>query len=239
MEKCQRCIIICAGDLEISQIPLKEDDLVVAVDGGYMYCRVLEITPDVIIGDFDSLEEPYASEVRELEAARVAEPGESDVSCTSENREAAEGECSRVIRLDREKDDTDTMAAIRYGLQAGCREFHLYAAMGGRLEHTIANLQTLLFLKKNGAKGYLWDAFSMTTVICNESISFRESMEGILSVFAMGGDAKGVTETGLKYQLQDALLENSFPKGISNEFIGEEATVSVKDGSLLILARWE
>ena len=64
-------------------------------------------------------------------------------------------------------------------------------------------------------------------------------MEGILSVFAMGGDAKGVTETGLKYQLQDALLENSFPKGISNEFIGEEATVSVKDGSLLILARWE
>ena len=76
MEKCQRCIIICAGDLEISQIPLKEDDLVVAVDGGYMYCRVLEITPDVIIGDFDSLEEPYASEVRELEAARVAEPGD-------------------------------------------------------------------------------------------------------------------------------------------------------------------
>lgn len=217
MEKCQRCIIICAGDLEISQIPLREDDLVVAVDGGYMYCRVLGITPDVIMGDFDSLEEPYASEVRELE----------------------ESESTRVIRLEREKDDTDTMAAIRYGLQAGCREFHLYAAMGGRLEHTIANLQTLLFLKKNGAKGYLWDAFSMTTVICNESISFRESMEGILSVFAMGGDAKGVTETGLKYQLQDALLENSFPKGISNEFIGEEATVSVKDGSLLILARWE
>ena len=61
MEKCQRCIIICAGDLEISQIPLREDDLVVAVDGGYMYCRVLEITPNVIIGDFDSLEEPYAS----------------------------------------------------------------------------------------------------------------------------------------------------------------------------------
>ncbi len=217
METCKRCIIICAGDLEISQIPLKEDDLVIAVDGGYMYCRVLEITPDVIIGDFDSLEEPYASEVRKMKG--------SESAC--------------VIRLEREKDDTDTMAAIRYGLQAGCQEFHLYAAMGGRLEHTIANLQSLLFLKQNGAKGYLWDAFSMTTVICNESISFRKSMEGILSVFAMNGDAKGVTETGLKYKLQDAVLENSFPKGISNEFIGEEATVSVKDGSLLVLARWE
>lgn len=217
MEKCQRCIIICAGDLEISQIPLKEDDLVVAVDGGYMYCRVLEIMPDVIIGDFDSLEEPYASEVRELE----------------------ESESARVIRLEREKDDTDTMAAIRYGLQAGCRDFHLYAAMGGRLEHTIANLQSLLFLKKNGAKGYLWDAFSMTTVIREESLSFQKSMEGMLSVFAVDGDAKGVTETGLKYELHDAVLENSFPKGISNEFIGEEATVSVRDGALLVLARWE
>lgn len=217
MEKCQRCIIICAGDLEISQIPIKENDLVIAVDGGYMYSRVLEITPDVIIGDFDSLEEPYASEVRELE----------------------ESESARVIRLEREKDDTDTMAAIRYGLQAGCRDFHLYAAMGGRLEHTIANLQSLLFLKKNGAKGYLWDAFSMTTVIREESLSFQKSMEGMLSVFAVDGDAKGVTETGLKYELHDAVLENSFPKGISNEFIGEEATVSVRDGALLVLARWE
>lgn len=217
METCKRCIIICAGDLEISQIPIKEDDLVIAVDGGYMYSRVLEITPDVIIGDFDSLEEPYASEVHRLE----------------------EGKSCCVIRLEREKDDTDTMAAIRYGLQAGCSEFHLYAAMGGRLEHTIANLQSLLFLKKNGAKGYLWDAFSMTTVIRNESLSFRKSMEGLLSVFAIDGDARGVTETGLKYGLHDAVLENSFPKGISNEFIGEEATVSVSDGALLVLARWE
>lgn len=217
MEKCQRCIVICAGDLEISQIPIKENDLVIAVDGGYMYSRVLEITPDVIIGDFDSLEEPYVSEVHRLE--------EEKACC--------------VIRLEREKDDTDTMAAIRYGLQAGCEEFHLYAAMGGRLEHTIANLQSLLFLKKNGAKGYLWDAFSMTTVIREESLSFRKSMEGMLSVFAIDGDAKGVTETGLKYELHDAVLENSFPKGISNEFIGEEATVSVRDGALLVLARWE
>lgn len=217
MEKCQRCIVICAGDLEISQIPIKENDLVIAVDGGYMYSRVLEITPDVIVGDFDSLEEPYVSEIHRLE--------EEKACC--------------VIRLEREKDDTDTMAAIRYGLQAGCEEFHLYAAMGGRLEHTIANLQSLLFLKKNGAKGYLWDAFSMTTVIREESLSFRKSMEGMLSVFAIDGDAKGVTETGLKYELHDAVLENSFPKGISNEFIGEEATVSVRDGTLLVLARWE
>ena len=238
MEKCKRCIIVCAGDLEISQIPLKKEDLVIAVDGGYMYCRVLEITPDVIIGDFDSLEEPYASEVRELERMCAAEDRESVVACVDEARVQA-AKSIRVIRLEREKDDTDTMAAIRCGLQAGCREFHLYAAMGGRLEHTIANLQSLLFLKKNGAKGYLWDAFSMTTVICNESISFRKSMEGLLSVFAINGDAKGVTETGLKYELHRDVLESSFPRGVSNEFIGEEATVSVEDGSLLVLARWE
>ena len=201
------CYIWGAGDPPVSFPRPTAGDLVIAADAGYRVCRTAGITPDLLLGDFDSMEEPE--------------------------------DFPNIRRVPVEKDDTDTMAAIRYGMQAGCREFHLYAAMGGRLEHTIANLQTLLFLKKNGAKGYLWDAFSMTTVICNESISFRESMEGILSVFAMGGDAKGVTETGLKYQLQDALLENSFPKGISNEFIGEEATVSVKDGSLLILARWE
>lgn len=217
MENRQRCMIMCAGDLEVSRLPLKEDDLVIAADGGYMYCRALGIIPDVIIGDFDSLQEPYASELDRLEKEKQG--------------------C--VIRLEREKDDTDTMAAIRYGLEAGCREFHLYAALGGRLEHTIANLQTLMFLKKNGAKGYIWDGTSMLTVIRNESICFQKSMEGLLSVFAIGGDADGVTETGLKYSLNNAKLESSSPKGISNEFTGETATVSVRDGALLILARWE
>ena len=130
------------------------------------------------------------------------------------------------------------MAAIRLGLQEGYREFHLYGAMGGRLEHTIANLQCLHYLKKEGATGYLWDGSMMATVIRNESISFREEMEGMVSVFAAGGTALGVTEKGLKYLLQDAVITDSFPVGISNEFIGQKAEIAVRDGALLIIVRW-
>lgn len=219
MEKTNRCVLVCAGDLEISEIPVGEGDLVIAVDGGCMYCDVLGIEPDVIIGDFDSLTAEYIYRLEEAENKK-------------------EKKKKRIIHLNPVKDDTDTLAAIRLGLQEGYREFHLYGAMGGRLEHTIANLQCLQYLKKEGAAGYLWDGNVMATVIVNESISFRRELEGMVSVFAAGESASGVTEKGLKYLLNDAEITNSFPIGVSNEFIGERAEISVKDGALLIIVRW-
>ncbi len=221
MENIQaRCVLICAGDLEISEIPIRENDLVIAVDGGYMYCQLFAIEPDVVIGDFDSLEE---NSVRQMELAAKEENGGK----------------KRIIRLDPMKDDTDTLAALKFGLEQGHREFHLYGALGGRLEHTMANLQCLLFLKRVGAAGYIWDGNTMTTVIQNETLSFRKEMEGMLSVFAVGGKAEGVVEKGLKYLLDDAVLDENFPVGISNEFIGEKAELTVKNGSLLVILRWD
>ena len=216
----ESCVLICAGDLEISQIPIREHDLVIAVDGGYMYCQLFAIEPDVVIGDFDSLEE---NSVRQMELAAKEENGGK----------------KRIIRLDPMKDDTDTLAALKFGLEQGHREFHLYGALGGRLEHTMANLQCLLFLKRVGAAGYIWDGNTMTTVIQNETLSFRKEMEGMLSVFAVGGKAEGVVEKGLKYLLDDAVLDENFPVGISNEFIGEKAELTVKNGSLLVILRWD
>ncbi len=219
MKKQDRCIVVCAGDLEISDIPVKEEDLIIAVDGGYMYCNIFEIEPDVIIGDLDSLEEKYVKQIETKYSEEETVP-------------------RRLIRLNPEKDDTDTLAALRYGLEQGCKEFHLYGAMGGRLEHTIANIQCLLFLKNAGAKAYIWDGCMMMTIVRDEAISFREEMEGVLSVFAIGGTAKGVSEKGLKYQLTDAVIKEDFPIGISNEFIGEKAEISVEEGTLLVIVRW-
>ena len=224
MKKTGRCILVCAGDLEISDIPVREEDLLIAVDGGYMYCNIFELVPDVVIGDFDSLEEKYVKQIE-------ADYAEAD------DEEADEAE-KRLIRLKPEKDDTDTLAALRYGLEQGFTEFHLYGAMGGRLEHTIANLQCLHFLKNAGAKAYIWDGCMMMTLIQNESISFREEMEGMISVFAVGGTAKGVSEKGLKYELTNAVIKDDFPVGISNEFIGEKAELAVEDGTLLVIVRW-
>ena len=135
-----------------------------------------------------------------------------------------------------EKDDTDAMLAVRQALALGFSEIHLYGGLDGkRLDHTIANLQTLQFLADHNAVGYLIGQQYIATTVKNGSLSFSESATGILSVFCMGQDAQGVTLTGLKYELTNGTLTAGFPLGVSNHFTGEKATLSVKQGNLLIL----
>ena len=135
-----------------------------------------------------------------------------------------------------EKDDTDAMLAVRKALELGYKEILLYGALDGpRLDHTIANLQTLQFLADNGAVGYLVGNDYIATVLKNSTLSFPETATGILSVFCMGKDAHGITLTGLKYPLCDGTLQAGFPLGVSNLFIGASATVQVTSGSLLLL----
>lgn len=135
-----------------------------------------------------------------------------------------------------EKDDTDAMLAVRMGLDAGCKQFFLYGSLDGpRLDHTVANFQTLQFLADRGAKGYLIGKTQIATVIKDGSQIFPAHMEGIVSVFCMGKDVSGVTLQNLKYTLQDGTLSAGFPLGVSNHFIGKASVISVKDGSLLVI----
>lgn len=135
-----------------------------------------------------------------------------------------------------EKDDTDAMLAARRGLQLGFREFLFYGSLDGpRLDHTIANFQTLQFLADRGAKGYLVGKDYIATVIRAERVTFPPSAEGILSLFCLGPDAEGVTIAGLHYPLKDGTLTSGFPLGVSNHFTGHEAQITVKKGSLLAL----
>ena len=135
-----------------------------------------------------------------------------------------------------EKDDTDSMLAVRKGLELGYRRFELYGALDGeRLDHTLANLQTLCFLAEHGARGFLIGLKYMATVIRAETVRFPEEAEGILSLFCMGPDAKGVTLEGLQYTMDRGSLSSSFPLGVSNHFIGQEAGITVKEGTVLAL----
>ena len=137
-----------------------------------------------------------------------------------------------------EKDDTDAMLAVRLGLRQGCGEFLLYGSLDGpRLDHTVANFQTLQFLADHGAVGYLIGNTTMATVVKKGKITFPAGLSGTISVFCMGPDAVGVTEKGLFYGLENGTLTSGFPLGVSNHFTGEEVTISVKNGSLLVL--WE
>lgn len=205
------CVLICAGNFSIEHITVEEDDFCIAVDGGYAYCKQLGIKPDLIVGDMDSLPENLQKEMQKNSGEK---PG-------------------KVICLCQEKDDTDTLAALRIGMEKGYRNYRLYGALGGRIDHTIANIQCLSYLKNNGAEGIILEEGLAITVIKEEKVSFGNREKGYLSLFSLGERAEGVTITGMKYPLNQALVTNDYPIGISNEFIGEDSMVEVRKGMLL------
>ena len=135
-----------------------------------------------------------------------------------------------------EKDDTDAMLAVRRGLELGCRRFVIYGGMDGpRLDHTVANFQTLHYLARNGAFGLLVGKSTLAAVVREGSLSFPAGKEGTVSVFCLGEDAAGVTLRGLYYPLEGGTLTAGFPLGVSNHFTGEPACIRVEQGSLLVL----
>lgn len=140
-----------------------------------------------------------------------------------------------VISYEAEKDDTDMMLAIKYGLDKGYSEFRVYGGLGGRLDHTIANIQSLTYIAKQGKRGWLIDNMTSVTVIYSDMIDFDETHKGTISVFALDTEVKGVTITGLKYSLADYSVTNHFPIGVSNEFIGTKSRISADEGSLMIV----
>ena len=135
-----------------------------------------------------------------------------------------------------EKDDTDAMLAVRKGLELGFREFYLYGSLDGpRLDHTVANFQTLRFLCDHGAWGYLIGKDYTVTVLKDGSLQFPADCKGIFSVFCIGADAEGVSIEGGKYGARDVTLSAGFPLGVSNHFEGSPVKLSVRQGSLLVL----
>ena len=197
-----KCLIFCAAEFDGLAAPIGEKDYLLAADGGLRHLEKLDLNPDGIIGDFDSL--------------------------------GFIPEGAQVFPV--EKDDTDAMLAARKGLELGFREFLFYGSLDGpRLDHTIANFQTLQFLADREAVGYLVGRDYIVTVVRNGSIRFPAGAEGILSVFCLGPDARGVDLEGLYYPLKDGTLSSGFPLGVSNHFTDKESTVSVREGSLLVM----
>lgn len=140
-----------------------------------------------------------------------------------------------TIVLPQEKDDTDMVAALREGWQRGFRIFHLYGGTGGRLDHTLANIQCIADLAIRGGRGYLFEKDTTITAIHNNQINFPASSKGMVSAFSHSETAVGVYESGLKYPLTNATLKNTYPLGISNEFTGIASRISVQTGTLIVI----
>ena len=140
-----------------------------------------------------------------------------------------------LIELPAEKDDTDMLYALKVGLQKGFRTFYLYGGMGGRFEHTIANLQSLAFLSQNGAIGFLFGKDDVTTILNSPSVCFDSGADGYFSLFSFGEHCSGVCIRGLKYELEDASLSHTFPIGTSNEFMQKESEITIAHGMAILI----
>ncbi|MDY2655737.1 MAG: thiamine diphosphokinase [Candidatus Limiplasma sp.] len=201
------CYIVGAGDFTPRGFVPAAGDLVIAADGGYRSLHSLGYIPDLLLGDFDSL---------------------GDVPLPDD---------LPILRFPSRKDDTDTGLALHHGLERGFRTFALYGCAGGRVDHLLANLQSMARVSRMGAAVRLaapeYDAWALTD--CTLTLPNRPGGT-LVSVFCHSEQAEGVTLTGLSYPLSDAALTCDFPLGVSNRRLdGQIATVSVRRGTLLIL----
>ncbi len=195
------CFIVAAGDCYEETIEVREQDFLVAVDGGYDTVKRMGLEPDLVLGDFDSVQtEPVGKE---------------------------------CVRLQREKDETDTLYAVQLMAKRGYQYMVIYGGTGGeRISHTISNLQTLITF--SNLHIFLMDREEAMFLLVDGEIHFSKNCQGMLSVFSLSEESVGVSEKNLKYQLEDAKMLHGYPIGVSNEFIGEESMVAVKKGMLLL-----
>ena len=201
--KKNNCIIIAGGEFKEKDIEVNEGDFIIAADKGYEYAQKLNLKVNLLIGDFDSLNQIP-----------------DDVE---------------IIKLNPIKDDTDSLDAIKEGIKRGYKSFLIYGALGNRLEHSLANLSLLIYLKNQGFAGKIIDNGRIYIVLKNESITLTKKNEGYVSVFSISEKSKGVTLKNLKYELNNYELKNDVPIGIDNEYIGLAPEISVSDGMILVI----
>lgn len=135
-----------------------------------------------------------------------------------------------------EKDDTDTMLAVKSGLEKGYSNFRIFGGIGGRLDHSFANIQTACYIAENNGNAVFYGNNENFTVIKNNQITFHKESKGNLSIFALE-ECEDVNIKGAFYELENGRLSVNFPLGTSNKFNNKEVTISVGNGKLLII--WE
>lgn len=139
-----------------------------------------------------------------------------------------------IIRFMPEKDDTDLMLAVKKAISLGFEKVFILGATGGRLDHTIAAIQTLEYILEHGAEGVILDENNAVYIRSVGRYSFKADKSCYLSVFSLT-DKSIVTISGTKYEVENSTISRSFPLGVSNEFAAEYAEIEVSEGKVLII----
>ena len=205
MENKRICAIFAGGPEEgIPCEPVPESAFILCADSGLHLAEHLHRTPDLVLGDFDSL--------------------------------GAVPEHLPHMTVPVEKDDTDTMLAVRVALERGFRDIRIYGGFGGRLDHTIANLQTLEYLRLHGADGLVCGVRDCARMLCSgESLQLKQRPDWSLSLFAWSERCEDISVSGAFYPLSHGTLTRSFPLGVSNHITAESAEITCGSGMLLVM----
>lgn len=202
----RRCVVIGGADIgryDRIRAYLQADDFYICCDSGLKHREGLGIVPDLIVGDFDSYEDPHLE--------------------------------TETITLPCEKDDTDTVFAVKEALARGFGEFLLMGVIGGRLDHTLGNVSLLLMLNDQGKAALAVDDYSEMEIVSKFPVQISDQY-AFFSLLNISGTAQGITIRNARYPLEDAEITCEYQYGISNEVLpGRIAEVSVQRGRLLLI----
>ncbi|MDO5707715.1 MAG: thiamine diphosphokinase [Andreesenia angusta] len=187
-----------------------EDYYIVAVDSGMNILDEMKISPDLLVGDFDSIDKSIGTDI-------------------------IENKSIEIVKRPVEKDETDTEIAIDILLEKGFKEIVLLGATGTRIDHTLANINLLSKIKNNNAFGRIIDANNIIEIGSDNIVIQREYDYKYLSLLPFGGKVKGISLKGFKYNAESLDMDDDSVIGISNEIISDRAEISIKKGKLLII----
>jgi thiamine pyrophosphokinase len=214
-----RCIIFANGilpDLDSARRLIRPDDLILAADGGTRHALDLGLFPSAIIGDLDSI--------------------------TSEERRKMKDADVQLIQHPRDKNETDLELALNHAIELGYREIIIVAALGGRLDQTLGNLSLLTDPRLSTFDIRLDDGVEQV-FFCRDRSEVKGRRGDLVSLIPWGGEVRGIRTQGLRWPLSDETLLPHKTRGISNEMLGETASVEIESGLLLIIHRrqtqWE
>lgn len=200
-----RWVVFCWSDSSVPPRNLREDDVIVCADSGLEYARRCGVVPSIVLGDFDSFHGSFPSD-------------------------------AEIIRLPKEKDDTDTLFAVRLGMERGVREFLIAGGIGGRLDHTLGAVQTLNWLVSRGASAAMDDGRQFLEVLQGPAErEYSGDFRSYCSLLSLSPRVTGVTLSGFRYPLTDAVLTYDFPLGVSNEIRDPVAVLKFSEGRLAVI----
>lgn len=206
-----RCVIISGSpDTNVEEIKslCTSDDFIVCADSGYSFAKKAGLTPNLIIGDFDSLKEELPQN-------------------------------TEVVKLNTHKDDTDTEHCVMECIRRGYKDFLLLGSIGGRTDHTFANIATLAFLSEYNYSGIARNNGEEIRILKEGSYEMNNKKGLIFSVFPYGCESVNVTYKGAEYMLNNKTLTYNVSRGISNVFVDDEAEITINRGRAILLTYYK